>query len=255
MGGVDGPVLLSSFLAASIEAVEIVALVVAVGAARSWRASLLGAGCALLLLAATIGALGPALESIPLRPVRLVVGSLLLVFGLGWMRKGLVLVSRDGWMAGGVGEEEVPSASSSGALDLTAFALSFKGVSLEGLEIAVVVVALGSGAGEFWPAALGAVAALVVLGALGALTYTLVARLPRRILQLGVGLVLATFGTFWAVEGAGGRWPGGEAALVGIAALYAATAAALLRMARRWRASAARAPAPAAALPSRLGPR
>ena len=224
----SGSVLISAFLAASIEVIEMVAVVVAVGAARSWRASLLGAACGLLLLAATIGALGPALASIPLAPLRLVVGALLLVFGLGWLRKGLLAVSRDGWMAGGVGEEEVEDGPPAAGFDATAFVLSFKGVSLEGLEIAVIVVALGAGAGHLGSAALGAALAVVVLGALGALTYRQVARIPRRVLQLAVGIVLATFGTFWAVEGAGGHWPGGEAALPAIGALYVATAGALL---------------------------
>jgi Ca2+/H+ antiporter, TMEM165/GDT1 family len=251
---VSGPLVLSSFLAASIEVVEMVAIVVAVGAARSWRASLLGAGCGLLLLVATIGALGPALASIPLQPLRLVVGSLLLVFGLGWVRKGILLVSRDGWMAGGVGDAEVEGTRPRGGLDATAFVLSFKGVSLEGLEIAVVVIALGAGAGDLRPVALGAAGAVLLLGALGALTYRHVARIPRRILQLGVGVVLATFGTFWAVEGAGGRWPGHEAALVAIGALYLATAAALLRRMRGLPAAADGMPEPPDALPSRVGP-
>jgi uncharacterized membrane protein len=231
----SGSVLISAFLAASIEVIEMVAIVVAVGAARSWRASLLGAGCGLLLLAAAIGALGPALDSIPLQPLRLVVGALLLVFALGWLRKGILAVSRDGWRAGAGGEEEVEGAPGGQGFDATAFVLSFKGVSLEGLEIAVIVVALGAGAGHLGSAALGAAAAVVVLGALGALASRPVARIPRRVLQLAVGTLLASFGTFWAVEGAGGHWPGAEAALPAITALYALVAAMVLTVHRAGR--------------------
>jgi uncharacterized membrane protein len=94
-------------------------------------------------------------------------------------------------------------------------------------------VALGAGSGHLGSAIAGAAIAVVALGALGALTYRQVARIPRRVLQLAVGIVLATFGTFWAVEGAGGHWPGEEAALPAIAALYLATAAALLARRRQ----------------------
>jgi uncharacterized membrane protein len=232
---VNGAVLLSALLASAIEVIEMVAVVVAVGVARSWRAALLGAAAGLVLLAAVVGIAGPALQDVSLQPMRLVVGALLLVFGLGWLRKGILRVSREGWTAGGVGYEEVdPSLPPPGAgRDWTSFVLSFKGVSLEGLEVAVIVVALGSAARDLTPAVAGAAAAVVVVGAAGALTYRLVARIPRRTMQLGVGALLTTFGTFWAAEGAGVHWPGGEWALVGLAALYAAVAAALLGDVRR----------------------
>ena len=178
--------------AASIEVIEMVAIVVAVGVSRSWRASLLGAAGGLLVLLAVVAALGAALEDVPLQPLRLVVGALLLVFGLGWLRKGILQVSRDGWMAGGVGYEEIDEAPAGrdGRLDWTAFVLSFKGVTLEGLEVAIIVVAFGAAAGDLPAAALGAAAAVVVFGALGALTYRLVARIPRRTMQFFVGAML-----------------------------------------------------------------
>src|SRR5919199_1438726 len=186
-------VLVSTFLAATIEVIEMVAIVVAVGVTRSWRASLAGAGAGLVVLAVSVAALGTALQNVPLRPVRLVVGALLLVFGSQWLRKGILRVSRDGW-AVGAGEEDVEEGAGPG-FDWTGFVLSFKGVSLEGLEVAVIVVAFGLA------------------------TYRLVARIPRRALQLFVGVMLTTFGTFWAGEGLRVHWPGGELSLVGLGVL------------------------------------
>src|SRR6188472_40733 len=132
-------VLISTFLAATIEVIEMVAIVVAVGTTRSWRASLLGACGGLVLLVVMVAVLGTALQGVPLKPIRLVVGALLLAFGSQWLRKGILRVSRDGWAAG-IGEEEVDEDIGEG-FDWTGFALSFKGVSLEGLEVAVIVVA------------------------------------------------------------------------------------------------------------------
>jgi uncharacterized membrane protein len=170
-----------------------------------------------------------------------VVGALLLVFGLQWLRKGVLRVARDGWRTG-VDEEEVEAAAAAG-FDWTAFVLAFKGVSLEGLEVAVIVVAFGAAADAIGSAAVGAAAAVLVLGLLGAATYRAVARIPRRALQLGVGTMLTTFGTFWAAEGLHVAWPGGDAALAWLGALYAAAALVLLRLVVQWR----RAPVGAAA--------
>jgi Ca2+/H+ antiporter, TMEM165/GDT1 family len=196
-------VLLAAFFATAIEVIEMVAIVVGVGVARSWRASLAGAGAGLAVLAALVAVLGTAVRDVPLAPVRLVVGALLLVFGLQWLRKGVLRVARDGW---GVGHS-TPNVDSTDLIedrfDWTGFVLSLKGVSLEGLEVAVIVVAFGAAAGAAGSAVVGAVAAIIVLGAVGALTYRLVARIPRRALQLFVGALLTTFGTFWAVEGLG----------------------------------------------------
>ena len=223
-----------------------VAIVVAVGTARSWRASLAGAAGGLLVLAAIVVALGPALERVSLQPLRLVVGALLLVFGLGWLRKGILRVSRDGWMAGGVGYEEVDEDGAvSGRFDWTSFVVSFKGVSLEGLEVAVIVVAFGSAAGDLPSAAAGSAVAVVAVGLLGALAYRLVARIPRRAMQLFVGAMLTTFGTFWAVQGTGATWPGDTWALAWLAGVYLAFSLGASRLATGWRAQRARS-APAA---------
>jgi uncharacterized membrane protein len=224
----------TTFLAAGIEVIEMVAIVVAVGATRSWRAALVGAGGGLIVLVVLITALGTALRDVPLQPIRLVVGALLLVFGLQWLRKGVLRIAAQGW-AVGQGEAHVDAGDvPADRFDWTGFVLAFKGVSLEGLEIAVIVVAVGGAAGALGSAVIGAAAAVVVLTAVGAATYRLVARIPRRALQLFVGALLSSFGTFWAAQGVGSSWPGGELALVGLVALYAATGVVLLHGVRGW---------------------
>lgn len=228
-------VFISTFLAATIEVIEMVAIVVAVGVTRSWRASLFGAAGGLVVLAVLIAALGVALQGVPLKPIRLVVGALLLAFGSQWLRRGILRVSRDGWAAG-IGEEEVDDDVGEG-LDWTGFVLSFKGVSLEGLEVAVIVVAFGAAAGAIGSAILGAVASVLLIGALGLASYRYVARIPRRALQLFVGALLTTFGTFWAGEGLSVAWPGDDLALVWLGVFYVAAALALVRAVAAWRRS------------------
>jgi uncharacterized membrane protein len=231
--GMNFPVLVSSFLAAAVEVIEMVAIVVAVGVERSWRAALLGAAGGLVVLTVLVAVLGTALRDVLLEPVRLVVGGLLLVFGLQWLRKGVLRVSRDGWTVG-TAEDVVPPGAGPG-FDWTGFVVAFKGVSLEGLEIAVIVIAFGAAADAIGSAAIGAAGAVVVIGALGLATYRLVARIPRRALQLFVGAMLTTFGTFWAVEGTGARWPGGDLALAWLGAGYGLAALALVGLVRGWR--------------------
>jgi uncharacterized membrane protein len=226
---------LATFLAAAIEVIEMVAIVVAVGSTRSWRAALVGAGAGLVVLAALVTAFGTALRGVPLTPIRLVVGSLLLVFGLQWLRKGVLRVAAQGW-AVGQGEEDVDDSDvPAGRFDWTGFVLSFKGVSLEGLEVSVIVVALGGASGALGSAVIGAAAAVIVLAAVGAATYRLIARIPRRALQLFVGALLSAFGTFWAGQGLGVSWPGGELSLLWLVALYATAGVVLLSFVRGWR--------------------
>src|SRR3954465_6838834 len=209
-----------------------VAIVVAVGSTRSWRAALAGAGGGLVVLAVLVAGLGTALRTVPLGPIRLIVGALLLVFGLQWLRKGGLRIAAGGW-AIGQGEEEVDDSDvPPGRFDWTGFVLAFKGVSLEGLEVAVIVVAVGGAAGALGSAVGGAAAAVVVLAAVGAATYRLIARIPRRALQLFVGALLSSFGTFWAAQGIGASWPGSELSLLWLVALYAAGGIGLLHLVR-----------------------
>jgi uncharacterized membrane protein len=229
---VDVTVGVTTFLAAAIEVIEMVAIVVAVGSTRSWRAALVGAGAGLVVLVALVAAFGTALRGVPLPPIRLVVGALLLVFGLQWLRKGVLRVAAQGW-AVGHGEEDVDDSDlPSGRFDWTGFVLSFKGVSLEGLEVAVIVVAIGGASGALGSAVIGAAAAVIVLAAVGAATRRLIARVPRRAMQLFVGALLSAFGTFWAGQGLGVSWPGAELALLWLATLYMSTGVALLSAVR-----------------------
>jgi uncharacterized membrane protein len=238
----------TTFFAAAIEVIEMVAIVVAVGAARSWRAALVGAAAGLGVLVVLITLLGTALRAVPLEPIRLVVGALLLVFGLQWVRKGVLRVALQGWAIGQgdevIDDDDVPA----DRFDWTGFVLSFKGVSLEGLEVAIIVLAVGGAAQALGSAIVGAAAAVVVLGLVGGLTYRAIARIPRRALQLFVGALLSGFGTFWAGQGVGVVWPGGDAALLWLVGLYAAVAVVLVRVVSGWLAAAhARRPeAPAA---------
>jgi uncharacterized membrane protein len=244
---VNATVAATTFFAAGIEVIEMVAIVVAVGSTRSWRAALVGAGGGLLVLAALVATLGTALRDVPLAPIRLVVGALLLIFGLQWLRKGVLRIAAGGW-ALGQGKEHVDDADvPADRFDWTGFVLSFKGVSLEGLEVAIIVVAVGGAARAIGSAVVGAAAAVVVLAAVGALTYRWVARIPRRALQLFVGALLSAFGTFWAAAGLGVAWPGDEASLLGLALLYATTGVVLVQVVRHWRPAACPA---AATIPS-----
>ncbi|MDO8108023.1 hypothetical protein Q6348_12530 [Isoptericola sp. b441] len=225
----------STFLAAAIEVIEMVAIVVAVGVSRSWKWSLFGAAGGVVVLAALVAILGTALQHVALDPLRLIVGALLLVFGLQWLRKGASQVARMGWSSG-IGDQSVDDSPAGEGVDWTSVVLSFKGVSLEGLEVSVIVVAFGSAGGNLGSAIIGAAAALVVVGALGGATYKAVARIPRRALQLFVGALLSTFGTFWANEGLGVSWPGEDWSLLGVLAVYVLFALSLTKIVRGWQA-------------------
>src|SRR2546421_2130381 len=226
-------VLVSTFVAASIEVIEMVAIVVAVGATRQWRGALAGTLGGLVVLAVLIAALGTALQRVPLSPIRVVVGALLLTFGLQWVRKGVRSVSRDGWTTG-IGEQKVEEDVGDG-FDWTGFLLAFRGVSLEGLEVAVIVVAFGAADHAIASAAIGAVASVRLVGALGAASYRLVARISAPARRLFVRALLTPFGTVCAEEGLGADWPGGDLALLWLGALYISAALVLVRVMSYWR--------------------
>lgn len=231
MSGV-GIVLLTTFLASAVEAIEMVTIVVGVGVTRGWRSTLVGAAAGLAVLALIVVVLGAALAAIPIGPLRLVVGALLLLFGLQWYRKGIVRVATRG-LAGLhvelVQEDDVPSTG----IDWTGFFLSFKGVLLEGLEVALIVVSFGATAGQLGPAIFAGAAAIVVVGAIGLAINPLVSRIPRSLLQLIVGTLLTSFGTFWALEGLGVIWPQSDLDIAGLLVFYGAAAAAFIALQRR----------------------
>jgi uncharacterized membrane protein len=238
-------VALTTFLASGVEAIEMVAIVTGVGATRGWRSSLAGAAAGFAVLIVVVAIFGLALTAIPIGLLRLIVGALLLVFGLNWLRKGLRRVAAYGYRGRPLGELiDTDEVADRGKLDWTGFVLSFKGVLLEGLEVAFIVVTFGVTGRQLGVAAAGGIAAVVVVGAVGLAIQPVVRRIPRSVLQLVVGLLLTTFGTFWAVEGVGIDWPLSDLAIVGLLIFYGALAAAYLAVQRGIR---LRAPAPSAA--------
>ena len=214
-------VLVPVFAASAVESIEMVTIVVGVGVARQWRATLVGAISGFVVLGALVLGLRQALSAIPIDPVRIVIGALLLTFGLQWLRKGIRQIAAQGFL-GGTEEEGVDAEGTAPAFDWTAFVLSFKGVLLEGLEIAFIVVAFGAGAGSYTPALIGAGAALLLFGVAGILARGQLEKLPGRTLKFGAGSLLVTFGTFWSLEGLGVHWPGRDLSLAWLYPAYLA---------------------------------
>jgi uncharacterized membrane protein len=233
---------LSAFLASGVEFVEALTIVLAAGLARGWRSSLTGLAAATLVLAVITAALGPALTKIPIDALRLVVGGLLLVFGLQWLRKAILRAS--GYkalhdedaifaqeMADARGAEHVERAG----VDWYGFTLAFKGVLLEGLEVVFIVLTFGSAQGSIPLAAAGAAAALLLVAGVGIAVRAPLARVPENAMKFAVGLMLTTFGVFWSVEGAGGSWPGSDAAILGVLGWVGLMSFLLVRLLRRER--------------------
>lgn len=245
----SGPFLvLASFLASGVEGVEALTIVLAAGVVRGWRSSLIGVGVALIVLAVITAVLGRALVLIPIDTLRLVVGALLLVFGLQWLRKAILRAS--GYKAlhdeEAIYDREARAAQASGqdiraGLDWYAFTLCFKGVLLEGLEVIFIVLTFGAtantwnGIGGIPLAAAGAAAALILVVAVGVAVHAPLARVPENVLKFAVGLLLTSFGTFWAAEGAGVTWPGSDGAILGILAVLIVVSFAFVAALRRRR--------------------
>jgi uncharacterized membrane protein len=227
-------VLITTFLASAVEAIEMVTIVVGVGATRGWRSTIIGAASGFGVLAVVVVALGAALSVVPIGPLRLVIGALLLVFGLQWFRKGIMRVAGRG-LAGIGGSDPHGDAElwKGPGMDWTAWFLSFKGVVLEGLEVAIIVVSFGAGANNLGAAVIGGTAAVVIVGGIGFALRNTVRRVPRSFLQLIVGILLTTFGTFWSLEGLGVEWPGSDGAILGLLAFYLLTALTYIALERR----------------------
>jgi len=233
----------SAFLASAVEMVEALTIVLASGLTRGWRSSLLGLGAALVVLAVIVAALGPALTQIPISALRLIVGTLLLAFGLQWLRKAILRASgykeqkdEHAVFARELAEARAAGTETHAGVDWYGFTLSFKGVLLEGLEVAFIVLTFGSSAGNVPLATFAAAVALVVVAVAGLLVRAPLARVPENALKFAVGIMLTTFGIFWAAEGAGADWPGDEASLPFVLAfviLVSFGSVALLRRRRR----------------------
>jgi uncharacterized membrane protein len=237
---------LTVFVACAVEAVEALTIVLAAGLTRDWRSTFQGLALALVVLAAVVAAVGPALTLFPLGVLRLVVGALLAIFGLMWVRKAILRASgyKDLHDEAGIYERQVAAArearteSRFGVRDWYAFTLAFKGVLLEGLEVVFIVITFGENQGNVGLAALGAAAAVLVIAGIGVAARAPLARVPENTMKFVVGIMLTSFGTFWGAEGAGVHWPGNDAFLLVLIAVYALVCVGYTVLLRRTRAAA-----------------
>jgi len=232
----------SAFLASAVEFVEALTIVLASGITRGWRSSLAGLAAATVALAAIVAVLGPALTLIPISVLRLVVGGLLLAFGLQWLRKAILRASgykplhdEEAIFAQETAEARAAGREERAGLDWYGFTLSFKGVLLEGLEVAFIVLTFGSTQGSIGLAALGAGIALALVAVVGILVRAPLGRVPENTMKFAVGVMLTTFGIFWSAEGAGAHWPGDDASLPVVLAFVVALSFASVAMLRRRR--------------------
>jgi uncharacterized membrane protein len=234
---------LTVFVACAVEAVEALTIILAAGLTRDWRSTWQGMAAALAVLAVVVAAVGPALTLFPLGVLRLVVGGLLAVFGIMWLRKAILRAS--GYKGlhdeAGIYERQVAAARAAekggrhGVRDWYAFTLSFKGVLLEGLEVVFIAITFGDNQGNLGLAALGAAAAVLVIAGVGIAARAPLARVPENTMKFTVGVMLTSFGTFWGAEGAGVHWPGNDAALLVIVPAIAVVCLAYTALLRRAR--------------------
>jgi uncharacterized membrane protein len=216
------PLILTVFVACAVEAVEALTIVLAAGLTREWRSTFWGIAAAAVVLAAVTAAIGPALTLLPLSALRLVVGALLAVFGLQWLRKAALRASgykalhdeASAYLREVAAAEGAPAQARRGVGDWYAFTLAFKGVLLEGLEVVFIVITFGDNQRNLGAAVIGAAAAVVVVTLTGIAVKAPLAKVPENWMKYAVGVMLTSFGTFWGAEGAGVRWPGQDGALL-----------------------------------------
>jgi uncharacterized membrane protein len=221
---------LAVFGASAVEMVEALTIVVAAGVTRGWRSALEGAAAAVAVLAVIVLAVGvPLVRYVPIDALRVVVGALLLVLGLSWLRKAILRASghkalhdEDAIFAATTAQlsEGGSDASSQSRRDGVGFAVAFKGVFLEGMEVVLIVVSLGASQHRLGVAAGAAGAAALLVGAVGALVAKQLSRVPENTIKTGVGIMLTSFGLFWVGEGAGVRWPGSDLAILGLVGVF-----------------------------------
>lgn len=229
------------FLASSVEMVEALTIVVAAGVSRGWRSALEGVAAALVLLGVLVAALGPVLVKVPLNPLRVVIGGILLVFGLQWLRKAVLRAT--GYKAPHdedvIYARTVEEMSQSGEVragrDPVGFAVAFKGTFLEGLEVVIVVLTLGATDHDVGLAALAALAAVVLVGLVGVVVARQLAGVPENTMKTAVGLMLVSFGSFWTGEGLGVHWPGSDLAIPVLVGVYGLVVGLLVVSLRRRR--------------------
>jgi len=246
----SGALFIAVFLACVVEAVEATTIVLAAGTARDWRSAMIGMAGALAVLAIVVATAGPAVSELPLRGLRLVVGALLLIFGLQWLRKAILRASghqarhdEDKIFAGQLAAAAGQSRRRVGLVpDWYGFTLSFKGVLLEGLEVVFIVLTFGGNQHNVGLAAVAAGCAVLLVATAGVAIRSPLSRVPENTMKFVVGIMLTAFGVFWGAEGAGADWPGSDAALLALVpaiGVFALILVALMRGSRRTAAVAA----------------
>jgi uncharacterized membrane protein len=221
------PAISAAFLASLVEVVEAFTIVLAVGTIRGWRPAALGTAAGLCVLGGVVVALGPLLNRVPIGLLQLVIGILLLLFGMTWLRKAslraagvIPLHDEDAIFASEMAELGASFHRRQARLDWLAGVTAFKAVLLEGLEVVFIVIAVGAGRGLLLPASLGAVAACTLVLLIGAIVHRPLSRVPENTLKFGVGVMLSAFGVFWTGEGLGIDWPGHDLALLLFVAMF-----------------------------------
>jgi uncharacterized membrane protein len=221
------PAISAAFFASLVEVVEAFTIVLAVATLRGWRPAALGTAGGLGVLACIVLLLGPVLDRIPITSLQLAIGILLLLFGMGWLRKaslraaGIIpLHDEDAIFAAETAELGDNECRPSKSLSWVAGVTALKAVLLEGLEVVFIVIAVGAGRGLLVPASLGALAACALVLTAGVLVHRPLSHVPENSLKFGVGVMLSAFGVFWTGEGLGIAWPAQDLALLLFAALF-----------------------------------
>jgi uncharacterized membrane protein len=230
------PLILTVFIACVVEAVEALTIVLATGITREWRSTFQGMAAALVALAVITAAVGPAINELPLTALRVVVGALLAIFGLQWLRKAVLRATgykalhdeASAYLREVTAAREAGKETRHGVTDWYSFTLAFKGVLLEGLEVVFIVVTFGDNQKNYGAAVIGAAAAIVLVTIVGIAVRAPLTKVPENWMKLAVGVMLTSFGTFWGAEGAGVRWPGNDAALLVVIPAVAVVAAACI---------------------------
>jgi Ca2+/H+ antiporter, TMEM165/GDT1 family len=235
------PAIGTTFLASLVEAVEAFTIVLAVAMIQGWRPALLGTSAGLAILALLVLALGPVLDHVPVKLLQLVIGVLLLLFGLRWLRKAILRA------AGAIAlhDEEIAFAKETALLsaeaehrmrrfDWFAGIVAFKAVVLEGLEVVFIVIAVGAGRDLLFPASLGALVACMLVLLIGLIVHRPLSRVPENTLKFGVGVMLSAFGIYWTGEGLGVSWPGHDLAILGFVFLFFFVGIGMATLVRRW---------------------
>jgi uncharacterized membrane protein len=220
------PLILTVFVACAVEATEALTIVLASGLTREWRSTFQGMAVALVVLAVVVAAVGPALTLVPLAGLRLVVGALLAIFGVQWLRKAILRATghkslhdeASAYLREVAAAKAATVTSRRGVNDWYAFTLSFKGVLLEGLEVVFIVITFGDSQRNLGAAVIGAAAAVIAITVTGIAVRAPLARVPENAMKFAVGIMLTSF---WGAEGAGVSWPGNDASLLGLVPVVA----------------------------------